>query len=373
MRWWLHTDPPSIMSIENASVKGMDFSTLDPDIWMVQWIDGKGEIERQVDKDTNDNGLRETFIDVIPYAPFFQQFLTLCPRLTLPQAKKVDIDLIRQIYESKRQAPFHYPVAAGDYWWDAADDNMLSSSAASLQNTIATLNNVISELNRIVAGFNANDGQIVTKANTANNQIGNGLNAAVVSLNSSGNGLAVQVNNNVVTYCNTAFDQINAWFTTVDARGNSTVSYINATLVVNMNSYLMMHETPISGSSFNLASPGLPTPLTASDVAFPDIGQPYRAQSVVAAFAAAEATWTAISVTPVSWTPLTNVPVSSTMWIPLGGTEPVPVTPAEAAAIMAGIAARSNDLNIKKNIKIGEVNAMTEIQDVIDYDVTTGW
>ena len=47
MRWWLQTDPPCVMSVDNASVRGMDFSELiivDPDLWMVHWTEGKGEI-----------------------------------------------------------------------------------------------------------------------------------------------------------------------------------------------------------------------------------------------------------------------------------------------------------------------------------------
>src|SRR6266576_3238635 len=110
MRWWIHTDPPKIMSVDNASITGMDFSSLlatQPDIWMVQWQDDKGEIERQdVAADANLNGLRETFIDVTPYAPFFQQFLSRmkAKALLLPQAQKIDVDLIRQIFDSKRQA-----------------------------------------------------------------------------------------------------------------------------------------------------------------------------------------------------------------------------------------------------------------------------
>ena len=77
--------------------------------------------------------------------------------------------------------------------------------------------------------------------------------------------------------------------------------------------------------------------------------------------------------TPVPWTALPNVATSDVVWIPVGGTAPVTVTPAEQAAIMSGIAARTNDLNVKKNTKLGQVAALTTIDAVIDYDVTTGW
>ena len=45
----------------------------------------------------------------------------------------------------------------------------------------------------------------------------------------------------------------------------------------------------------------------------------------------------------------------------------------EQAAILSGIAARANDLNVKKNAKIAAITALTDIDDVIDYDVTAGW
>lgn len=300
MRWWMNTDHGRF-SVDNAVVDGIDVSSLDSSIWMVQWIDGKGEIERQVDIDTNDNGLREKFIDIIPYAPFFQQFLELCPLLTLTQAKKVDIDLIREIFESKRQAPFHYPVAAGDYYWDATDETLFASTAAGLQNTITSLNTVISELNRIVAGFNSVDQTFTQQAND------------------SFNGLA--------------------------SNGDSLVSWITNNVVGMFNTYLK--------NAGGFAKPGVPTAgVPSCPIDFVPNG---------------------VNAGSVSWSNIPPVMVSNTQWIPIGATAPVTVTPAEQSGIMNGIAARTNALNIKKNIKIGEINIMTDIQDVIGYDVTTGW
>ena len=179
MRWWLNTDPPQIFSVDNSAVRGMDFSALDPDVWMVQWTDGRGEIERQDANGNNLNGLRETFIDVIPYCPLFQQFLTLLKAkgLLLPQAKKVQIELVVEVFNSKRQAPFHYPVAAGDYWWDATDETLTSSTAAGLQTATATLNALIDKVNELVSAINAN---VVA-----------GVNARVVA---PGNSVIVQAN-----------------------------------------------------------------------------------------------------------------------------------------------------------------------------------
>ena len=200
MRWWLNTDHGRF-SVDNAVVNGMDFSDLDPDIWMVQWTEGKGEIERQVDADTNDNGLRETFIDVVPYAPYFQDFLDRLPLLTLPQAQKVQTDLIKQIFDSKRQAPFHYPIAAGDFWWDATDETLTSSTAAGLQNATATLNALIDKVNGLAAAVNANivagvnarvvapGNSVIVQANAAYAVIVNGANTSFSGIVSGINGI----------------------------------------------------------------------------------------------------------------------------------------------------------------------------------------
>jgi hypothetical protein len=157
MRWWLNTDDPQIFCVDNATVSGMDFSSLPANLWMVQWTDGKGELENQIDANTNDNGLRERFIDVVPYAPFFQQFLAKLPMLTLAQAQQVQIDLIKQIFESKRQDPYHYPIAAGDYTWDASDEAMVSSSSVAstngLLNLATFLNGMVDTLNASIPAF----------------------------------------------------------------------------------------------------------------------------------------------------------------------------------------------------------------------------
>lgn len=150
MRWFLNTDHGAF-SVDNAAVRGMDFGALSHDIWMVQWIDGKGELERQVDADTNDNGLREQFLDLAPYAPYFQQFLTKLPGLTLPQAKKTQTDLVEELFRSKRQLPF----PAYGYQWNTSDEEM---SAMTQQLAVATTGSSgtnQSALSTLVADINA--------------------------------------------------------------------------------------------------------------------------------------------------------------------------------------------------------------------------
>ena len=120
MRWWLNTDNKAF-SVDNSLVLGaMDFSSLPPNpngsgepLWMAHWTEGKGELEYQTPDGQNLNGLRAGFYDVTPYVGLFQQFMSNLPGIELAQAQKIQTDLIKQLFASKRQMPYYYPVAAG--------------------------------------------------------------------------------------------------------------------------------------------------------------------------------------------------------------------------------------------------------------------
>ena len=342
MRWWIHTDPPSIMSIDNASVQGMDFSGLladKPDLWMVQWIDGKGEIERQdVANDANLNGLREAFIDITPYAPYFQQFLQLCPGLLLDQAKKVQIELINELYNTKRQLPYHYVVAAGDYWWDASDATMNVSSGVAVQNAISKVNEVIGRLNSLVLSINSVDTAIWTSVNSN----------VVAPTNSAIAHIDTQLGNTYVNFSRTdgfinyIRDEV------VGSAGHSSTG-------PNTINYRLIQES-IQGYAVGFIDYVRQETVPFETV---DYSNPYSCSN--------------ISSTPISWSDITNVATTNQQWIPVGGTTPVNVTPAEQLAIMNGIAARTNQLSLVRNTKIAEVNALTTIPAVIAYDVLAGW
>jgi hypothetical protein len=340
----------------------MDFSTLDPDVWMVQWIDSRGEIERQDASGNNLNGLREVFIDVVPYCPLFQQFMRLLPGLLLPQAQKIQIELIGEVFDSKRQAPFHYPVAAGDYYWDATDATLFSSLVPALQNAISSINAIVARLNAVVPGLNANDASIVSQVNS-------GIAAHIIAI---GNQIINEVNAWVVTATNNALNYINAIFGNVDGNVNQS----NA-LVSHLNSNVLGHATDSNHINSALATvsgsgpPGLQqgVEIPWSPQTFSGVGSnPYLLTGIDQSFS-----WPAMALTAVPWTALPNVATSNVVWIPVGSSAPVTVTPAEQAAILSGIAARTNDLNTKKNTKTTAVYGLTDIDDVINYDVTTGW
>jgi len=409
VRWWLNADHKAF-SVDNAAVRGMDFSSLPTDLWMVQWNEDKGEIEYQTASGENLNGLRETIIDIIPYAPFFDQFLTLLPGLTLPQAKKVKNDLIRQIFETKRQAPYHYPVAAGDYWWDASDETMFSSLIPQIQNIIAKVNEIVARLNSAMPEVS---GAQTTLVNQINANIVNSGDTLVSEINSNiagqGNILVSEINSDIVYQGNVLRDEINTNIVNPTRNiagevGGNVVNPVNnffSTITGYISGTLLGTLESPSGGGSNTINEKLQSRATVQSepvyVALPGLGAAIAhfvnpggasyltaaSQPVAVATAFLNLTTAFVSVTAdflyvsggslTPWTPLTNVPTSNVQWIPVGETAPVDVTPSEQAAIMQGIASRTNDLSVKKNIKIGEVNALTTIAAVIAYDVTTGW
>ena len=285
----------------------MDYSSLDPAVWMVHWTEGKGEIEYQTPDGQNENGLREAFYDVTPYVPFFQQYLALEQDLTLDQAKKVQIDLIKMLYEAKRQAPYHHPIVAGDYWWDATD-GVLAATSGGLANTTSKLNEVVTRLNALISAFNGNAG--------------------------ISNALVGEINNKIVT-------------------GNQNeVDYLNNTI---LGIYQTFTDTNTINDCLRAGDlKGLSADIIASPKYVVDVGPGTCAT--------------------VSGTPIDGVTASANAnWIPLGQYAPVSVTPDEQIAILSGIAARSAQLYLIENQKIGEVNALTTVADVIAYDVLADW
>lgn len=358
MRWWLQTDPPKLFAVDNASVKGMDYSALDPDLYMVQWTDGKGEIEYQVDADTNDNGLREDFYDVTPYVPYFKQFLQRVPLLTLDQAKKVQVDLIKMLYESKRQIPYHYIIAAGDYWWDTSDVTMFSAMIPTMQNIITTANATVDRVNTLSSNTGAADQSLVTAVNGMIAQV----NARIVT---TGNAMTDQVNGRIVTPGNTMTDQVNARIVTP---GTLSIDHLNNSVIG------FWDHVPGNNTLNNRLQEADGCPGLTNNV--PKVNESYK-PSGIDHWSVAVDYWAfaidSISLSGTSYPPLDHVSSTNVQWIPYGSSVPVTVTPSEANAIIQGIVARTNQLNLIKNGKIAEVNALTTIQAVIDYDVLAGW
>jgi hypothetical protein len=395
MRWWLNTDDPQIFAVDNASVSGMDFSTLPINSWMVQWTDGKGEIENQIDPNTNDNGLRASFIDVTPYASFFQQFLTLLPGLTLAQAQKVQTDLIKQIFESKRQDPFHYPVASGDYSWDASDEALFSSHGAQLQNNLTEIGaSVVSYTASATITIPAEQAWVRMWGGSGASGAGSSVSYLIGSPGVGAPGYLEKFLTGLTPGHTLTYTRGNGGAATTGVGGNGTPSILASgtqtipTLTANGSNGTSLNSAgmyPTQGSAGGTATGGDIN--RKGQMGGPSVTQQADSTGVLALlFGTAGQTGLASGVdgsytSPgnpgnpggmiVSWG---NVVVTTGMqWIPIGASAPVAVTSTEQTAILNGIAVRTNTLAGTKNTKVAQVEALTVIADVINYDVTAGW
>ncbi len=174
--WWL-VAPAQTMGVDNANANPINVSTLPATTRMVQWREGRGEIEP-----TTGPPLRTTFTDPTPYASFFQQFLTLLTTsgLTLAQAQKVQNDLVDCIYDAKRQLPFSFNVAGGPGTevWSARDEDVLAMCNEVLG--LGGFGTITTQVNGVVTQINSS---IVTPGNTHVNStttINNSINSAIV-------------------------------------------------------------------------------------------------------------------------------------------------------------------------------------------------
>src|SRR5215469_412714 len=343
------------MAVDNAGVIGMDYSTLPSNVEIVEWKNGLGQIEY------NDRPrLRENFIDITPYCSLFQQYMNLVIGITLDQAKKIQIDLIAALFDSKRQAPYHHPVAAGDYYWDASDATMFPSTIPAIQDLISKLNQLIGQLNPAIPALNSAGQSTVSQVN----------NTVVVG----GNTLSNAVNINVVTQVNALVNEINSHAIapeiSIYTEFNNNIANPQAGNVARLSADLQASGQSAGPDLITCAAPGLDGNLTAFASLSGSCSASYlstNAYSVGNYFSDITDTWT------ISWTPVANAAGSNQSWVPVGSTTPVNVTPAEQAAIMQGIASRTTNLTTTKNTKTNEVNVLTTISAVIAYDVTAGW
>jgi hypothetical protein len=414
LRFWM-VRHVTAMGVDNTNVTGMDYTDLPANVSVVEWKSGVGEIEYD-----DRPRLRENFIDVTPYCPFFQQFMTLLPRITVAQAKKIQCDLIDVLFDSKRQMPYAYNIAAGNFTWDATDGTVAGMSIATIPQLIQNLtgtsdSTVVGKLNTLVDEINA---KIVNPGNQLKGEINSGVVTPGNQNKDAGNGLVSEINSDVVNVANALVAEINSDIVSPVFNGfnsingnlsgvntgvvdpvNSIVSLVNSRIVTHLNTSVLGYigdtintinnrlqsgNVDIAGSPTALAVPGLggnlPT-MTAIDVGATSIGSnpnqvasietnfPAIGTSFPGTFAAMTATFIAIGYA--STTP--DPSITPIQWTPIGQADPVILTATEMAGLMSGITTRRNNLLTTKFNKIAAVNALTEIVDVIAYDVTTGW
>ena len=408
LQFWMVNNPDANypMGVDNSNVTGMNYSALDPTISIIRWENGVGNIEYN-----DGTRLRQNFIDVTPYAPFFQQFMALLVGITLTQAQKIQTDLIDVLYDGKRQMPYHQVVAAGDFMWEATDPTVAAMSCEVLPtiigyNTGTSDSTPVGKINALIDQINA---WIVNPGNTLVNQINSELSAGnvlVTNINSQvvnvGNNLTVEitlnivngVNNTVVTGSNNILDTITNAINAISSQINSGIvnafagfiSYFNGTVIATINSSLQLAGVTWGtggGGPTAVASPGLSGAISASSDAFTDVGGLSIthvggiAGVTESPFSSLAPAFSAIPANPFTTFPHQGITADPAIppinWTPLGATATVVLSATEMGTLMNGIAQRRASLLNVCQTKKNAVNALTTLAAVIAYDVTAGW
>jgi hypothetical protein len=353
LRFWM-VRHIGAMSVDNTNVIGMDYANLPPHVAIVQWQAGVGEIEYD-----DRPRLRENFVDVTPYCPFLQQFMNRLVGITVTQAKKIQCDLIDVLYESKRQMPYHYVIAAGDYTWDATDDVVAAMS-------IATIPSIIS----ILVG--TSDSTVVGKINTLADQINANIVVPGNQNKNNGNTMIGEINSNIVTPGNNGFVTTDSVFGQV----NNQIVGPAGTLAFHLDETVLGAFTGVYNTNCindklrtdgTVAAPGLAADIPKSNVSFTLVdANPYRLATIITTFLG-----TFVNVSHASTTPDPSIPPIT--WTPSGAAAPVNLTATEMQGLMSGIATRRASLLNVRITKKNAVNTLTTLPEVIAYDVTTGW
>jgi hypothetical protein len=340
----------------------VDCSTLPSDVASVKWTGTDGYLRRYA------SNLNEPLTDPSPYQSFLNAWtsarLSADVPPTLGEAKAIKIKLINDIFDIKRQAPFHYVIAAGDFMWDADDGAVAGMSIATIPSLLSILTGtsdgtVVGKINALVDEINS---KVVAPGNAFENQVNvwivdaaNGNFSAGNSAFGSINGVFGQVNSNIIGPANSFFDHYDHSVLGLigDPSGGPNT----------LNNKLQAGTPPNT-----VAQPGLNAQISPASITLSGIGTnpytfPYTCTHVYYP--------TFISIGYASVTPDPSIPPIH--WTPIGNASPVTLTAAEMSGLMSSITTRRLNLVNARVTKTNEVNALTNIADVIAYDATAGW
>ena len=171
--------------VPNTSV---NTSGLPANVLRVKWLDKEGYIYY------TGSTLNTKITDPSPYQVHINNWMTAsipgtpeAPPLTLTEAKQIKIYFIETLFETKRQAPYAYAIAAGAYSWEATDGTVANMSAM-----------MMPVIYNLIGGLAEGGGE---NANSLINQINNRLAILTTNVNSNFSSVVSKINA-FVTYIN---------------------------------------------------------------------------------------------------------------------------------------------------------------------------
>jgi hypothetical protein len=153
-QWWICPSDGQV-TIDDASISGLNTSPVASNVFLLFWHGDHGEIMRKQDATMP---VREKFIDPTPYLPIFDRFLLAgeneTPPLTLAQAKRIKQSLLESLFNMKRQQSYN-GIAQTDTFQVAAIGSLTSAGVVDAVNAaIDTLNANLANLIRYYVDLN---------------------------------------------------------------------------------------------------------------------------------------------------------------------------------------------------------------------------
>jgi hypothetical protein len=336
-QWWICPADGQVV-VDDASISDLDVSTTPPlptNVHLVFWHGTHGEI---LYKQSSTASVRQKFLDVTPYVPVFNRWLTAAqnetPPITLAQAKAIKIDLVDSLYNMKRQATIMYISNP----WDADDD-----SVAAMSLTISAMSGSTADATAITA---ANVSARVDALTESINGVISNFNAA---LTDAFQDFASTVVNNMKVPANSNFNYISGGF--VDA--------INAGLVVGTAG---TPPTFPSGDPPSGGDPGTPgTPSTWDALDHPSLNT------------MSDPVFSTPSMGSVSAGTGGSPGTTMVQWYITGSVIPTTLTLAQFCGLQQAIKDRRTGLHNQMQGHKNNINAQTTIAGVIAYNILAAW
>jgi hypothetical protein len=154
--WWICPWDNQVC-IDDASIKGIDCSSIPANVYLIWWNGEDGEILY------NDRpGIREPFTDVSPYIPLFNQWMlkaqTATKPISLAQARQVKSKLTDGLFSDKRQKPITYmgqSFEGGDEATSAISAKVSAQAGPNVNALKTSLQTLSDNLNASVGSLNS--------------------------------------------------------------------------------------------------------------------------------------------------------------------------------------------------------------------------
>jgi hypothetical protein len=383
--WWIKPQDGMVV-LDDALMVGIDCSSIPSNIYLVRWYNEDGEICYNHDDRL---AVRDKFTDISPYIPIFNKWLEAakdnppdpCPPISIAQAKLIKSEMVDFLFTSKRQLPLDYapPSVGVTYTWDGSDNatSAMSDEIAALSGTDAinaAVGNLAASTTEAIASLTAStnetfaqsrsntEGALGTLAGDVTAETNAGLSASAGSATTAIKNSIDSVNAATGTYAGQLAD---ANHTGVLLQGLNTTGSPGAAPYSHTDAINTLVQRIIDGATPIYTTGQISFPHPDMGAGTPDTAHP----GSVAVSGPTVAPVNTITPPVVSPTPASGPDIT---WPPIGA-PPVTMHYTEFTQLLALLTGRRRTLQIRRTQHKNNIAAMTTIDAVIAYDITTGW